>query len=472
MLKHSIFTMIVFSAALTLTAAEKAEWYSSVENDYWKQEKSPKLSDTPSSGNLLTVTDRKAQMIDGFGGTFNEIGWDALCSLSEADRQSVLYNLFDRSQSNYSYCRMPIGASDYAMNFYSLNDVTDDFDMINFSIARDRHILLRYIKAARQLHPDLKIWASPWSPPAWMKTNNHYASNYDKSGTNHNGLPLEKELELPTTGFKMQRGYLEAYARYFLKFVRAYENEGIRIEAVNVQNEPCSTQNYASCTWRTEDLAYFIGRFLGPVFEKENVTTDIFFGTINRDNPQYTKTALDDPLAAKYIAGAGFQWDGKGAIPTIHAEYPHLKMMHTEAECGNGSNDWGAAEHTWWQMKHYLNNGACNFTYWNMVLDKEGVSPWGWKQNALISVDTEARTVRYNPEFYLMKHLCHYVVPGAYRLETQGDDILAFENPDGSRAVMIVNRENSTKEISLAIAGKHVNLTLRPKSFNTLKFNK
>ncbi|HBJ08311.1 MAG TPA: glycosyl hydrolase family 30, partial [Coprobacter fastidiosus] len=145
--------------------------------------------------------------------------------------------------------------------------VVDDFDMINFSIDRDRHILMRYIKEAQKIHPGLKIWASPWCPPAWMKTNNHYASEYDNSPVNHNGLPQKRALELPTTGFKMQPGYLDAYALYFTKFVQAYEKEGIKIEAVNIQNEPCSTQKYASCTWRPEDMAYFIGKFLGPKFE-------------------------------------------------------------------------------------------------------------------------------------------------------------------------------------------------------------
>ena len=303
-----------------------------------------------------------------------------------------------------------------------------------------------------------------------MKTNNHYASNYDNGTVNRNGLPREKVLELPTTGFKMQPGYLDAYALYFTKFVQAYEKEGIKIEAVNIQNEPCSNHKFPSCNWRSEDLAYFIGKFLGPKFEKENIQTEIFFGTINRDNPQYTKTALDDPAASKYIKGVGFQWDGKGAIPTIHKEYPHLKMMHTEAECGNGSNDWGAAEHTWWQISHYMRNGARVFTYWNMILDQNGISPWGWKQNSLITINTENGDVTYHPEFYLMKHLCHYIVPGAYRLQTPDnqENILAFENPDGKITVMIVNRENQEKNISLSLKGKYLNLKVKSKSFNTI----
>ena len=469
---HSKFlSLILIGVGITGAFAQKAEWRYSTPNNYWKSDKSAKWSNAPlSTYETIFISDEKAQYIEGLGGTFNELGWDALCTLPEEKKNDIIYHLFSNKEANFTYCRIPIGASDFGMNFYSLNDVADDFEMINFSIARDRHILIKYIKEAQKIQPDLKIWASPWSPPAWMKTNNHYASEYDESPTNHNGLSRERALELPTTGFKMQPGYLNAYALYFAKFVQAYGKEGIRIEAINIQNEPCSTQKYASCTWRPEDMAYFIGKFLGPKFEKEHIATEIFFGTINRDNPQFTRIALDDPAASRYIKGVGFQWDGKGAIGAIHKEYPQLKIMHTEAECGNGSNDWSAAENTWWQISHYMRNGASVFTYWNMILDHTGTSPWGWKQNSLITINTETQAVVYNPEFYLMKHLCHDIIPGAYRLQTPSDrdDILAFENPDGKIIILIVNRDVQEKKFSLSIKGKFLNLQIKGKSFNTI----
>lgn len=451
-------------------AGNAIEWYSSSNNFYWKHEKAPKWALNATSSTIVNISHEHAQVIDGLGGTFNEMGWDALCYLDEKQRQEVIYKLFSPSESNYTYCRMPIGASDFAMNFYSLNDVADDFEMINFSIDRDRHILMKYIKCAQAIQPKLKMWASPWSPPAWMKTNNHYASSYDNDQPNHNGLPREKELELPTTGFKMQQGYLQAYALYFAKFVEAYSANGINIDAICIQNEPCSNHKFPSCTWRPEDMAYFVGKFLGPTFEQRQINTGIFFGTINRDNPAFTRIALDDPQAKKFFKGAGFQWDGKGAIPYISKEYPHLKMMHTEAECGNGSNDWAAAEHTWWQMSHYLRNGANVFTYWNMVLSQDAISPWGWKQNSLITINTKKKTITYNPEFFLMKHLCHSVVPGAYRLVTPEDneDVLAFVNPDGHITIVMVNRRDQIQNTSLNIDGKFLNLELPPHSFHTI----
>jgi glucosylceramidase len=219
-------------------------------------------------------------------------------------------------------------------------------------------------------------------------------------------------------------------------------------------------------------MAYFVGNFLGPQFEQDGVDAGILFATINRDNPAYSRVALDDAKAKKYWMGAGYQWDGKGAIPYINKEYPHLKLYHTEAECGNGSNDWGAAEHTWWQICHYFRHGARNFQYWNMVLDHTGVSPWGWKQNSLVTVNTETKQVTYNPEYYLMKHLGHYLQQGAHylSLEGDGDNLVAFANPDGTTAMLLVNRDNQPKRLSVNIAGKYINITLKPKSFNTLHF--
>lgn len=469
---NKIFIGIVVAMSTNIANAQQIECRYSVENSYWQPQKSVKFANTPATGSKVVKVTNLAQEIEGVGGTFNELGWDALCYLDENQREEVIRNLFDKKECNFTFNRFPIGASDFGMNFYSLNDVADDFEMINFSIARDRHILIRYIKTAMKYNPDMKLWASPWSPPAWMKTNNHYASNVDDDAVNHNGLPKEKELELPTTGFKMQYGYLKAYALYFSKFIKAYAKEGLNVSYVGLQNEPCSTQKYASCTWRPEDMAYFVGKFLGPQFEKDGISTGILFATINRDNPAFSRVALDDVVAKKYWAGAGYQWDGKGAIPYINKEYPHLKLFHTEAECGTGTNDWAAAENTWWQICHYFRHGARNFQYWNMVLDHTGLSPWGWHQNSLVSVDTEKKLVKYNPEYYLMKHLAHYLKPGAHYLTLQddADDLVAFVNPDGKKVVLAVNREKDAKRIAINIDGRYINIEMKAKSFYTLYF--
>jgi glucosylceramidase len=273
------------------------------------------------------------------------------------------------------------------------------------------------------------------------------------------------------TGFKMLKGYLEAYALYFSKFIRSYAREGIPIEAVHVQNEPCSNQKFPSCKWRAEDLTHFIGAYLGPRFEADGIDCRIFFGTVNTARADYFYTALNDTTAMKYIKGVGFQWSGKDAIPVIRRAYPQMQLWQTESECGNGNNDWQYAEYTWSLIYRYLSNGASVYTCWNMALDHTGISTWGWRQNALVSIDKQTGEVTYNHEYYLMKHLSRFVQPGAYRLKTnETDDHLAFLNPDGRITVMLVNTDTNEKVRRITVRNRRITLTVKPKSFNTILF--
>lgn len=293
----------------------------------------------------------------------------------------------------------------------------EDFEMKNFNIDRDRYILIPYIKAAKKIRPDLKIWASPWSPPVWMKVNNHYAMG---ANTTVKKMDAGKMMENNATAFKMENRYLSAYALYFSKFVKAYQKEGIDITQVMVQNEPIYQPHWQSCTWRPEDLAFFIGKFMGPQFVKDSVAAEIWLGTVNSGDPNYARNILNNKEAAKFIKGIGMQWDAKHVVAAIHQEYPNYPIMQAETECGNGENNWKSAEYTWSLINHYMNNGANSYMYWNMVLDSTGVSTWGWKQNMMIGINKQTGRVTYNPEYYLMKHISHFVLPGAHRLKTSG----------------------------------------------------
>jgi glucosylceramidase len=464
-----ILIFLISNFSLLSLLAQQAEWIYSTPDKPWQKGEKITIGKPSTSENAdIQIIGERLQQIEGFGGCFNEMGWDALTSLPEKERNDILNKLFSPSEAHFTLNRMPMGASDYALSFYSFNDVAEDFQMVNFNIDRDRYILIPYIRAAKNINPALKVWASPWSPPAWLKTSNHYAGSSDDK---YNGLAPEQANSPQATGFKMLKGYLEAYALYFSKFIKTYDREGIRIEAVHVQNEPCSNQKFPSCKWRAEDLAYFIGEYLGPQFEKENIPTEIFFGTINTSNADYFRTALKDEKAMKYIKGLGFQWSGKDAIPVIYRENPQLRLWQTESECGNGKNDWQYAEYTWSLINRYLSNGANVYTYWNMVLDHSGLSSWGWRQNALVSIEKATGKVTYNPEYYLMKHLSGFVQPGAYRLKTnERDDHLAFVNPDGKLVVLLVNKEEKDKSMSIAYRNQWMRIHVKAKSFNTIRF--
>ena len=150
-----------------------------------------------------------------------------------------------------------------------------------------------------------------------------------------------------------------------------------------------------------------------------------------------------------------------------------MKLYQTEQECGDGKNDWAYCVYAWGLLKHYLNHGASAYLYWNISLEEGGYSRWGWQQNSLITVDAEKRTYRWNPEYYLMKHLSHYVLPGARKLKTSGafDDLMAFENADHSIVVVLYNASAEVRPIAIKVGNTVLKGNLEPESFNTLKFN-
>ncbi len=459
--------IIIISCVILASCSKKnIEWTSTTNDQRWNAEKNLGLK--PAAENApfdLVLTSDTAQTIDGFGGCFNELGWDALQALPAGTRDSILKDLFTPEGFNFTICRMPLGANDYSRKFYSYNETAGDFEMKNFSIAHDTSALLPYIKEALKYNPKLNIWASPWCPPAWMKVNNHYACKRD---TLQNDLPEASQGIEGKNQFILKPEYLNAYALYFSKFLKAYQSEGINIYAVHVQNEPNSCQVFPSCIWTASALRDFIGKYLGPQFEQQNLNTQIWLGTIERPSVEKVDTVLTDPQASKYVKGVGFQWAGKEAIPGVHQKYPSMRLMQTETECGDGSNDWAAAVHTWDLMKHYLNNGANAYMYWNIILDETGKSQWGWKQNSMISVDTKTSKAVYNPEFHLMKHLTHYVKPGSKKINTQGwADALAFVNPDGSKVILVYNPNNEEKTLKVKLNEQSFETTLKPKSFNT-----
>ena len=453
------------------TPYQSVKWVSSGQDSRWVQNKDLHWSNPGPSheGQVMLLPDKKLQEIDGFGGCFNELGWTALQILDDFARTAVIKSLFDPEEGmQFAICRMPIGANDYAQSWYSLDDSAGDFAMEHFSIARDSQALILYIRAALAYNRDMKIWGSPWCPPAWMKVNNHYACHPDAV----NDLKTAGAGREGSTQFIMEDRYLKAYALYFVKYVETYRKAGIPVYAVHVQNEPHSCQNFPSCIWTAGDLNRFIGKYLGPAFKQAGLDAEIWYGTIERPSIENIDTVMTDPASSGFVKGLGFQWGGKHAIPLAHAKYPDLKLMQTESECGDGSNDWKAAEYTWSLVKHYLNNGAGSYMYWNMILDETGKSHWGWKQNSLITVNSETRTVIYNPEYYLIRHLSCFIRPGAQRIETSGefDDVLAFENPGGEMVVVAANTGDEARNLEIVAGERSVKVSLLSNTFHTFLF--
>lgn len=464
---HSVLNgALMLSCSLSL-ASQTVKWTSTVPDSCFV--KNPLITMKPMEGtpDVEILTEKKFQRIDGFGGCFNELGWTTLSALNEADRSSIITDLFSPEGMNFTLGRMPVGANDFSRDWYSYNETDKDFEMKNFSIANDKETLIPFIKAAQKINPHIKIWASPWSPPSWMKYNNHYACKPNPKVNDLKG-DLDQNLE-GTNMFIQKPEYFKAYALYFKKFIETYKAEGINIGMVAPQNEFNSCQIFPSCTWTAAGLNTFIGDYLGPEMEKIGVA--LMFGTMERSNHLLVDTIMQSK-SRQYISGIGFQWAGKKAIPQIYQAYPNMKLIQTESECGNGQNSWQYCFYIWNLMKHYFNNGISAYMYWNISLDKDPANNrWQWPQNSLISVDQGKKTYKYNPEYYLMKQFSHFVKPGANRIATEGtyDNILAFRNPDNSLAIIAVNVDEAPKSLKIKVKEQLVLIDMKAKSINTLE---
>jgi glucosylceramidase len=430
---------------------ENIKWYSTTENDYWKEIEYRTANMTPQSS--IETTGQTDQTIDGFGGCFNELGGIAMERLSEKSREELLDKLFspyaDGLQLNF--CRLPIGASDYAESWYSYNEMKNDFAMEHFTIERDRLHLLPYLKSALKRNPSIQLFSSPWSPPTWMK----YPQAY-----NYGRLIMTKEN-------------LEAYALYFAKYVQAYANENIKINQIHVQNEPFADQKFPSCLWSGEQFGQFIGVYLGPLFRKLGLDTEIFLGTLNGDDNyfnEYANAVFHDPAASNFVKGVSYQWAGKYSVSLTHESWPEKTIIQSENECGDGQNDWNYARYIYRLFRHYLSNGVNAYIYWNMVLEKGGMSTWGWTQNSMITVN-EDRSCTLNPEYYVMKHFSRFIRPGAVRLCLKGHwtgSSVAFRNTDNSTVLVTQNPFQEAKTITFIHNGQNYTFALPADSINTM----
>jgi glucosylceramidase len=470
----SIYKQIAIIASfpiILLSCSKNIEWVSTTENQSWIKETGLEFMSTSSSADVTIDTTVKFQTIEGFGACFNELGWTSLSKLKPDDRETIFEELFKPGfGASFNICRMPIGANDFSRDWYSYNETVDDFGMNNFSLENDKQTLIPFIKEALKINPQLRLWASPWSPPSWMKWNNHYACRIPSKSWDpkvDNNLSSDKQGKEGTNMFIQEEKYFKAYSLYFSKFIDSYKKEGIYISMIMPQNEFNSCQIFPSCTWTAVSLATFIGKYLGPSMAKQNI--EILFGTMERPNQALVDTIINDPIAGQFIKGVGFQWAGKDALPGIHMRYHNLKLYQTEQECGDGKNDWKHCQHAWDLMKHYFNNGVSAYMYWNISLIEGGYSRWGWQQNSLITVDSLKSTYHLNHEYYLMKHLSHFVKSGARRIKTDGhfNNLLAFQNPD--KSIVLVIESNEEQEITIKIGSNFIKPRLQKGSFNTIK---
>ncbi len=439
------------------------QWTLSTEGNYWVDkgeltttvwdEDTELYIDVDSSYRYQTLTDTP------FGGCFADRGWEAMKDLTEEEREKIVYDLFSPEGLNLMAGRMPIGNNDYSINrSQSYNElpegVTEDYDLEYFSIDTDREWLIPYIEAAEKVRPNLPLWGSPWSPPSWMKTNK----------TIYNGGSLIWEEEI-----------LKTYAQYFVKYIEAYREEGHNVYMVMPQNEPTMNTAYASCIWTGVQLNEFIRDYLHPAFVEAGLAdnTDIYLGTFTDSQANRCDPTLNDPVTSTLIKGVGFQWWSAPLCTRVNRQFDNLDLMQSETKCGGGSNSWQYAEDQFDTFKEFFDAGVNSYFLWNMVLDEKGenTAPNPWRQCAPIVVDSVTNEVRYNAQYYQVKHFSHYIKPGARRIKTDGNygDKIAFQNPDGEVILIVKNRSDASYEVAINVDGIKAKPTVPAHSISTFR---
>ncbi len=469
--------------------AQSVRWTSSTEKKKW-DEKTVKLENKGTQKVDLEVN--KEDFIitfNAWGTCFNEKGWDALNLLPRKQQESILDNLFSPDGDlRISMGRFSMNANDYARDWYSCDEVDGDFQLKYFNIERDKTSIIPFIKAAQAYNPDMKFWISPWSPPSWMKINHYYSvvsnETYNNLDPKLNHLLYEGSNVKNENVFPQQAAvndyliqdprYLTTYANYFCKFITAYKEQGIPVSTVMFQNEPWSYTPYPGCAWTPKGIIKFNAEYLAPALKAQHPGTSLIFGTINSNRYDAVDEVLSDPRIPQTFEGVGFQWEGGQILPKIRAKYPNYKYVQTESECGWGSFDWGAAEHTFGLINHYLGNGCEEYTFWNAILCDEGVSGWGWKQNALIRVDSKNKNVIYTPEYYAVKHYTQFIPKGSKVMvfkenKESKTPVMAVSNPQGKYVVFAGNFNNEERDLNIKINGKFLSVKLPAHSLNTFQ---
>ena len=483
------FILLFLLSASGNLYSQSYNWVSSSEDKLWTQSKISLEREAAGTPDVIMEESTPVLTFKAWGTCFNELGWDALNTLPGEEKENILKKIFaSDGDLKFTLGRISMNANDYARDWYSCDEVPGDFDLKYFNIERDKKTLIPYIKSAQRYNPDITFWISPWSPPSWMKINQDYPVRSDKK---HNKLPEEKDNYLngnmgPRSGNLFPRAlalndfmiqdarYLKTYANYFSKFISAYQEQGIPIDMVMFQNESWSYTPYPGCAWTPEGIIRFNAEYLAPVLKAAHPNVSLYLGTINTNRYDIIDQILSDSCMSQAIQGVGVQWEGGQLLSRLRDKYPQYKYVQTESECGRGTFDWRAGEHTFHLINHYLGNGCEEYTFWNVILCDYGISPWGWKQNALIRVDSKARTATYTPEYYAVKHYAQYVVPGSVLVASKatGDDkkpVLVFRTPEKKYIVIAGNFKGESQPLTIKLGERYLNVSLAAHSFNSFQ---
>ena len=401
----------------------------------------------------------------GIGGALTDASAETYAKLPADQQQAFLNAYFDKEKGiGYTVARTNINSCDFSSDMYTYVNEGDK-ELKSFNIDHDKKYKIPFIKAAmKAAGGQLTLFASPWSPPGWMKDN--------------------KEM---LHGGKLLPAYYDSWAMYFTKFVKAYEADGIPVWGISVQNEPMAKQTWESCNFTAEEERDFLKKSLGPTMEKEGLKDKkIIVWDHNRDLMyQRAQTYFDDPEAAKYIWGVGFHWyeNWSGGthmfenVKRVHEAYPNTNLFFTEgcAERFDSTRyaNWALGEKYGLNMMNDFNNGMVGFTDWNVLLDQTGgPNHVGNFCYAPIHADTRTGKLIFTNSYYYIGHFSKFITPGASRVSSAASRsqllTTAFRNPDGKLVVVVMNTGKDKFPYYLWINGKAAEITALPHSISTL----
>lgn len=416
---------------------------------------------TPAAHGLPSVwvdPTRRFQVIEGFGAAFTEAAAVTWARLGAQRQHDVLRDCFDpRLGHGYTLCRVHMNSCDFALGNYAHAEMPGDVDLHGFSIERDRAALLPFIRAAQRVAGrPLKLIASPWSPPAWMKSNHQM---------NHGGH-LKPECRA-------------VWARCYVRFIEAYAREGVPIWGVTVQNEPMAAQRWDSCLYSAEEERDFVRDHLGPTLAAAGLGhVRIVVWDHNRDRMvERASVIYGDPEAAKYVWGTGFHWYGENHfdhVQLVHDAWPDKQLLFTEGcqEGGPHHGSWELGERYARSMINDLNRWTAGWIDWNLLLDMQGgPNHVGNFCSAPILADPAADALHPQSSFFYIGHFARFVGPGARRVlcasSRQALECTAFVDPEGSVATVVMNATEDAVPFALRIGERHAATELPPRSIAT-----
>lgn len=401
----------------------------------------------------------------GIGGAITDAAAETFGTLPKAKQQEFLTAYYDANKGiGYTLARTTIHSSDFSSGSYTY--VADnDKELKTFNVAHDEQYRIPLIKQAiATAGGKLTLYASPWSPPAWMK---------DSKDMLHGGKLLPE--------------YMQSWANYYVKFIKTYEAKGIPVWGLSVQNEPMAKQKWESCIFTAQEERDFIKKYLGPTLQKSGMSNKkLIAWDHNRDLMfQRASVILNDPEASKYVWGIGYHWYETWTggpmqfenLKLVAQAYPNKALLFTEG-CKEKFNmdsayNWSLGEKYGYSMINDFNNGTVGWTDWNILLDeKGGPNHVGNFCFAPVHANTKTGELIYTNAYYYIGHFSKFIRPGAKRIASSSSraqlQTTAFKNTDGSIVVVVMNSTDQKFSYRLWIDGEAAPTESLPHSINTL----